>query len=182
MLIMLYSEEFSDEEFSEESTSDSSDDNDHKLDDPVARQKAMDDLVPALDASEYGQMPSSYSKSQSIARTTVENDIITSEDPKGNHQATSRSKPYSRPIRQPILTRNKYDGVDSDDESEDEDGSESEEERPQVVGDVEIDMEEEEDEFLEFSRQALGISDDQWKDIIRDRKERGGKSFLSGHY
>ncbi|KAG1755004.1 SGT1 protein-domain-containing protein [Suillus paluster] len=54
-----------------------------------------------------------------------------------------------------------------------EEDVESEEDRPQVVGDIEVDMDEEEAEFLEFSRQALGISDQQWGDIIKDRKGRG---------
>ena len=45
------------------------------------------------------------------------------------------------------------------------------------MGDVEIDMNEEEDEFLEFARQALGLTDDQWKDIVKDRKDRGGNYF-----
>lgn len=71
--------------------------------------------------------------------------------------------------------RDKYEGVDSDDETDEEiDDDESEEERPEVVGEVEIDMGEEEEEFLEFARQTLGISDKQWKDILQDRKERNG--------
>jgi hypothetical protein len=64
--------------------------------------------------------------------------------------------------------------VDSDDETdEDDQGDESEEECPQVIGEIEIDMEEEEEEFLEFSRQALGISNEQWQEILEDRKNRG---------
>jgi len=34
-------------------------------------------------------------------------------------------------------------------------------------------MEEEEEEFLEFSRQALGINDEQWQEIVKDRRDRG---------
>lgn len=77
--------------------------------------------------------------------------------------------------------------MDSDDESEPDDGlaptagvgddddEESEEDRPTVVGDIEVDMEAEEEEFLRFSREALGITEDEWNDILNDRTKRGGK-------
>ncbi|KAF8971494.1 SGT1 protein-domain-containing protein [Flammula alnicola] len=42
-----------------------------------------------------------------------------------------------------------------------------------VVGEIEIDMDEEQEEFLEFSRQALGITDELWSKIVEDRKDRG---------
>jgi hypothetical protein len=83
----------------------------------------------------------------------------------------------TRLIRPRVIPRDKYDGIDSDDETDEEDldnDNESEEDRPQVIGDIEIDMEEEEEEFLEFSRQTLGISDEQWQEIIKDRRSRGG--------
>jgi len=88
-------------------------------------------------------------------------------------------------MRQPFITRDKYDGVDSDDEtgSEDErlnevgdrggENSDSEEDRPQVVGDVEIDMGEEEEDFIKFSREALGINEEMWENIVKDRQARG---------
>lgn len=124
----------------------------------AARRAAMDKLVPSLEPAEYGQMPASF------------------------HANSQRASP-TRPIRQPILPRDKYDGVDSDDESDDEDvgdqDDESEEDQPQIVGEVEVDMGDEEDEFLEFSRQALGISDEQWGDIVRDRQGRGGQPPLT---
>ncbi|KAK2462036.1 hypothetical protein APHAL10511_006499 [Amanita phalloides] len=152
-------EQFSDEGFSEEEFSDSEEGSDamheNDLDEigQAERQAAMEKLVPALDPSEYGKMPPSFSSSQRVTPITSTQD---------------------KPIRPPILPRDKYEGVDSDDESdEEEEDAESEEDRPQVVGEVEIDMAEEEEEFLEFSRQALGISDEQWNEIIRDRKSRG---------
>ena len=89
--------------------------------------------------------------------------------------------------RRALLQRDVFDGVDSDDETEsDEDKmpkranardgetSDSEEDLPQVVGDVEIDMKEEEEEFLRFSRDVLGISEDMWANIVKDRHGRGG--------
>jgi len=88
----------------------------------------------------------------------------------------SSNEPLDRPIRPPILPRNKYEGVDSDDESDEEDeiiNEESDEDHPEIVGEIEPDMAEEEDEFLEFSRRALGISNEEWNNIIEDRKSRG---------
>lgn len=161
------------------------------------RQEAMDRLVPALEPNEYGKMPASfYSNSQAVLRTTIETDVVDSPDgPRisvaGTDQSaavtsTSNLPSTSRPLRRPILPRDDFDGVDSDDETDEEernigggggddiDGEESDEDRPQVVGDFEIDMGAEEEEFLEFSRNALGISDDMWDDMMRERQGRGG--------
>ncbi|KAK0233331.1 SGT1 protein-domain-containing protein [Armillaria fumosa] len=165
-------EDFSDEEFSDGSMSTNSDDQDEK--DPIKRQTDMDKLVPSLDPSEYGQMPASFhSNSQKVGPMGGKNDTEKKTD---NNKATSNTEHPGKPLRPPILPHDKYDGVDSDDESDEEDAdmdSEDEENQPQVVGDVEVDMGEEEEEFLEFSRQALGISDAQWNDIVKDRKDRG---------
>lgn len=192
------SEAFSDEDgtesdddedlFSDENFSDSDDegsDAEIRKATESARQQAMDNLVPALPASEYGQMPASFN-TQRVAKTTILTEQVEAGPPNADTtaKAIGESSPpaRARPIRLPLLPRDKYEGVDSDDESsssdplaggDDEDG-ESEEDRPQMVGEIEVDMEEEEAEFLEFSRQALGISDDMWDDIIKERRGRGG--------
>ncbi|KAF8887981.1 SGT1 protein-domain-containing protein [Gymnopilus junonius] len=137
-------------------------------------QAAMDKLVPALEPSEYGKMPPHFhSGSQRVASTGVETDTI-EESVKKQGDGDEKPNLKQRPIRPPIIPRDRYEGVDSDDESDEEgvEDDESEEDRPQVVGEIEINMAEEEEEFLEFSRQALGITDEQWSDIIKDRKER----------
>ena len=158
-----------------------------------ARQEAMDKLVPALEANEYGKMPAKfYQNSQVVAPTTMETDVIgignsSSKPVEAIDESTADpSMPSARPIRRPILPRDSFDGVDSDDETDEEDnvmggtngddidGEDSDEDRPQVVGDVEIDMGAEEEEFLEFSRTALGISDEMWNDMMRERQDRGG--------
>lgn len=171
-------ENFSDEKFS--------DDEDEPVADEAARQEAMAKLVPALSEAEYGQMPASFN-TQRVSKATIETETIEETDPAITQFLASEpaleitSPARTRSIRPPILPRDKFEGVDSDDESSssdplaggDEEDIESEEDRPQVVGDVEVDMDEEEAEFLEFSRQALGISDQQWGDIIKDRKGRG---------
>ncbi|KAI0935983.1 hypothetical protein AcV5_004245 [Taiwanofungus camphoratus] len=176
-------EAFSDEEFSDENMSLSgTEPSDEELPpqqtkaERAARQAAMDKLVPGLDPSEYGKMPPSFhSNSQRIAPTTMETEMREEISPQGSSASTS--EPRKRPIRPAIIPRDKYEGVDSDDETDDEDGGggdeEEEEDQPQIVGEVEIDMEGEEDEFLEFARQALGLSDQQWNDIVRERKGRG---------
>ncbi|KAF8213416.1 SGT1 protein-domain-containing protein [Mycena galopus ATCC 62051] len=159
---------FEEYEFSDEPVTES----ESEEEDPAARQAAMDKLVAGIEPSEYGQMPASFHEnSQKVAPSTVETVIEDVEDVK----PAPTTEPHTKPIREPIIPRDRYDGVDSDDETdeEDEEVDEEEDERPQVVGDIEVDMGEEEDEFLEFSRQALGITDDQWGEILRDRQSRG---------
>jgi hypothetical protein len=144
-------------------------------DDDAARSQ----LVPGLEPGEYGKMPPLfYAKSQKVAPTSEpeeeQPDIrVTDED--------EESPPIRRPIRPPILPRDKFDGVDSDDETDEDElavgDSDSDEDHPELVGEVEPDMDEEEEEFLEFSRRALGISNEQWNDIINERKNRGGTSI-----
>ena len=137
----------------------------------------MDSLVPALEPSEFGQMPATYHRnSQRVTPATVTTHVEDNlERHKKSPESQTKGNVEARPIRPPIIPRDKYDGIDSDDETEEEDlDDDSEEDRPQVVGDIEIDMEEEEEEFLEFSRQALGISDEQWQEIVKDRRDRGG--------
>lgn len=182
------SEELSDDLLSDEpaSSDDSDSDSKERAQEPTASEKqaAMDKLVPALEPSDYGKMPTSYhSNSQRVTseRTLEEvnlGDLNNRETEKSEAKPETESK-KRRFFREPIIPRDKYDGVDSDDETdeEQEEDTESEEDKPQVVGEIEIDMEEEEEEFLEFSRQALGITDEQWSEIVKDRKDRGGMTL-----
>lgn len=169
---ILSRDAFSDEEFSDEDSATQSDEQENEARDVAAKDAAMENLVPGIDPSEYGKMPASYHSNSQRTAPTINTDKCETVD---KSQSPSRAKP----IRQPIIPRDRYDGVDSDDDtdSDEVDDDESEEDRPQVVSEIEIDMGEEEEEFLEFSRQTLGISDDQWDDIIRDRKQRGGVSL-----
>ena len=122
-----------DDDASESSESEDSDDEtgmdvDLPAMDPAERQSAMDKLVPGIEPSEDGKMPPSfYSNSQRVSRTTMETDV------RENAPAASSSPGAggsSRSIRPPILPRDKFDGVDSDDESDEEgDGDEEEHER-----------------------------------------------------
>ncbi|KDQ30495.1 hypothetical protein PLEOSDRAFT_1062522 [Pleurotus ostreatus PC15] len=171
--------------------------------DAAHRQAAMDNLVPGILPSEYGKMPASFhSNSQRVARASHDGDTEGDTDPRGaagrtpegrqtvgddnidkldadsrmDKGATGQASVSSseKPIRQPIIPRDQYDGVvDSDDETDEEEEEEEEEDQPQLVGDIEVDMDEEEEEFLEFARQTLGINDEQWESIIKDRTDRG---------
>lgn len=60
-------------------------------------------------------------------------------------------------------------GDRGEDEDEDEDVAAGGEEG------VDIDMEDETEEFLKFSREALGINDEMWEGILGDRRARGGE-------
>ena len=169
--------DFSDERFSDSELD--SDDNEESA--SPARQHALENLVSGIDPSEYGRMPASfYDRSQRVAPPKPASDVTGIETVESAKE-TSIPSTRSRPARAPILTRDSYEGVDSDDDTEGEDelvDEEEEEEKPQLVGDIEVDMAEEEEEFLEFSRQTLGISNDQWLQIVQERRDRGGKSWL----
>ena len=172
--------DFSDERFSD-SEVDSSDNEESAN---AARQDALEKLVPGIDPSEYGRMPASfYDRSQRVAPSELTNDVMEVESAESAREG-GMSSAWSGSVRGPILARDRYEGVDSDDDTEGEDSpadEEEEEEQPQLVGEIEVDMAEEEEEFLEFSRQTLGISDDQWQEILQDRRGRGGKSLWLTH-
>ena len=148
----------------------------------AARQDALDKLVPGIEPSEYGRMPSSfYDRSQRVARPPAapENEDVIAEAAT-TAPATETGLPLAQPrlSRAPLLPRDQYEGVDSDDDTDtdefDEPADEDEEE-PEVVGEIEVDMADEEEEFLEFSRQTLGISDEHWQQILQERRDRGGQ-------
>ena len=172
--------DFSDERFSD-SEVDSSDNEESAS---AARQDALEKLVPGIDPSEYGRMPASfYDRSQRVAPSELTTDVMEVESAESAREG-GISSTWSGSVRAPILARDRYEGVDSDDDTEGEDSpadEEEEEEQPQLVGEIEVDMAEEEEEFLEFSRQTLGISDDQWQQILRERRGRGGKSLRPTH-
>ena len=137
---------------------------------------AKSQLVPGLEPGEYGKMPPLfYSNSQRVAPEPEPEEDSSSESAvsEGNE-----ALPVRRPIRPPILPRDKFDGVDSDDDTDEDElavrDEDSGDDHPELVGEVEPNMDEEEEEFLDFSRRALGISNEQWNDIINERRDRGG--------
>lgn len=167
-------------DFSDEKFSDSEVDSSDNEESAKTRQDALEKLVPGIDPSEYGRMPTSfYDRSQRVAPPGPTDNVMEVESAEPAREG-GISSPQSRSVRAPILARDRYEGVDSDDDTEGEDSpvdEEEEEEQPQLVGEIEVDMAEEEEEFLEFSKQTIGISDDQWQQIVQERRGRGGKSL-----
>ncbi len=159
---IYFSEQPSDGELSDFSDDDGatemdSDDNDEESA-HATRQEALEKLVPGIEPSEYGRMPSSfYDSSQRVAPAALENEG-TAPDTAFSAKETDASFLHTqpRPARAPLLPRDQYDGVDSDDDTDTDefDGLADGDEQPELVGEVEVDMAEEEEEFLEFSRQA----------------------------
>jgi hypothetical protein len=163
------------EEMSELADSDDDSTTDSCVNDTAERRAAMDRLVPALKPSEYGKMPPSFHRnSQRVKKSSIETVGLSIEE------VPEDASPPQKPMRPLIFPRDEFDGVeDSDDESEEEvtggdEDEEDDEDRPQIVGELEVDMQEEAEEFLKFSRETLGISSEMWDDIVQDRKNRDG--------
>ena len=84
-------------------------------------------------------------------------------------------------VSEPKLQPDHYDGAsdDEDDEdmmNEDESALQRDEDGAQIVdGDEEVDMDQEMEEFLKFTREALGLTAEQYEDILKSRSDRGGK-------
>lgn len=195
---------FSDDEDKEDGTSSSSDsDEDHKHS-AAKRQEAMDALVPPLDPNDYGKLPPPPSQ-DTVYPDDIDMDVDDTQQAEGR-LPKSKAKLEPIQIRKPIFVRDKFDGVDSDDEtSSEEDGTPQDEAAkrralleslrddegvvdaddeafPQVVDgapDIEVDMEAEQEAFLKFSREQLGINEDMWKGILDERRGRGGESICS---
>lgn len=158
--------------YSEQSDDDDSDDEPSP---PTAAERAarLETLVAPLDSADWGQRTSTAPPLSSAAQAQE----VEAEDK----------------ARAPRLPRDNYDGAseDDDEESGDEvmegeeglaglDGSDVEgEEGPAVVGgedgDEEMNMEEEMDEFLKFATETLGLTEEQYKGILGERRERGGE-------
>lgn len=128
-------------------------------------------------------MPSSfYDRSQRVAPAASEIED-TEAEAATSATASDTDLPRTQPrlSRAPLLPRDQYEGVDSDDDTDTDefDGPvDEDEEQPELVGEVEVDMAEEEEEFLEFSRQTLGITDEHWQQILQERRDRGGQPFV----
>jgi hypothetical protein len=117
------------------------------------KREAQGKLVPGLAEDEWGQKPVAAEATQ------------TSDD----KRTASKLEPE------------KYDGASSDesDENMEMDGGE-------VVtlanDEGEVEMEGEMEEFLRFTREALGLSDEQYQDILSSRRKRGGESGLKNFF
>lgn len=181
---------------------------------PSQREARMATLVKPLDPSEWGiqnQRPTSIPPAAPASaagaslplssETRSLEDLDRQQKLKELRDEQAKNLPPIK-MRQPILPRDTYDGVDSEEESDDELASggaagisagleaamkadaagsreddeeeEDEDDMPQVVGEMEVDMGEEEEDFLKFARDALGLDEGMWESILKDRNQRGG--------
>ncbi|GAA5959919.1 hypothetical protein JCM8115_004905 [Rhodotorula mucilaginosa] len=176
---------FDDEQDGEE---DDSDDEDTDMPALSAEERAarMEKLVAALPAEQWGQKPEEVTRAAEagVAAATV---------PPVETTGDTDSAVTQKPVREPKLTRNEYEGAsDLEDESDDEDeammpegeeglgGSDVEgEEGPSVVNEEDVlDLGEEMDEFLKFATETLGLSESQYEKILQERRDRG--AFVPG--
>lgn len=138
--------------------SDDEEDSDTEMVKPTAAETkaAQDKLIPSLPTEEWG----SHTQKKSVP--------IPADDP----------PPLVSELK---LQPDHYDGAsdDEDDEdmmNEDESALQIDEDGAQIVdGDEEVDMDQEMEDFLKFTREALGLTAEQYEDILKSRADRGGK-------
>ena len=150
------------------------------------RAARMEKLVAALPAEQWGQKPEEVTRAAEagVAAATV---------PPLETTGDAGSSVSQKPVREPKLTKNEYEGASDleDDSDGDEDeammpegeeglgGSDVEgEEGPSVVNEEDVlDLGEEMDEFLKFATETLGLSESQYEKILQERRDRGGEFF-----
>lgn len=150
------------------------------------KQERLSKLVPSLATTEWGQAAHEAAKA-----------LNTPKDGKAEQSADRRKHTVEVDAKR-VQSKfaSKYDGVSSDESSDEDDGfaatvrlpggngeiavgldDEDEDDRAQIVDDEGLEFGEGEmEEFLNFTREALGLTEDQYKDIVENRRERGGES------
>jgi hypothetical protein len=124
------------------------------------KREAQNQLVPGLAEGEWGRKPGDggdayrVQPSMTTATTTISSTAA----------AASQFK----------LEPEVYDGASEEDEDMDVD--EADEEPVQIDDEGQVQMEGEMEEFLRFTREALGLSEEQYQDILNSRRERGGET------
>ncbi|KAH8919744.1 SGT1-domain-containing protein [Atractiella rhizophila] len=128
--------------FKEEEESDEEDEDEEEVKGPTAEEfrAAQDKLIEPLPSSEWGRKPTLPNKSSPSPQT---------------------SRSVTEPSQPPVLTKESYDGVVSDD-------SDSDDEDNMFAADGD-----EMEEFLSFAKEALGIGEAQWEGILSERRGRG---------
>ncbi|WFD45104.1 hypothetical protein MPSI1_003781 [Malassezia psittaci] len=157
------------------------------------KQRRIDTLVAPVPLSEWGAKNSESSKRKSVRNEGNEQDVKsnTATPNTSMQNQTSHSGPSNR--LRGFSSREHYEG-DSDSEGslmgDDQDTYEEREERREIldlddpeqdlikstddpVGVDGLDMASEMDDFLEFTRKTLGLSEDDYARILQDRRTRG---------
>ena len=145
------------------------------------KKRRMDRLVPALQDTEWGAAAAQAAKALDSSAST--------NSPSRMDAGKANAAQSSYQTRVHSTFHDKHDGVSDDSDSEiDGDGHEfafglngeldQGEDAAQIVGDDQLEFGEGElDEFLNFTREALGLSPDQYNDIVDTRRKRGGENF-----
>lgn len=156
---------------------------------PEDRQKRLEKLVPALSDAEWGSAAANQAR---LSAKRTEDAKKAEEDAKSSlHTGTnSMSAGPSKSDMQSagLAPSEKYDGDDSGDELfEEEEVAEEHEANPKPrllstttmeelsdEDDAQIEFGDgERDDFLKFAREALGLTEEQYGDILRSREKRG---------
>ncbi|KZP00895.1 hypothetical protein CALVIDRAFT_533227 [Calocera viscosa TUFC12733] len=179
----------------EEDMGDSDDDSD--MDDEAEveltseeKKAAMDRLVQPLAVGEYGRMPEDWSRpapmsDAALAEAEARQAAVSAAAKGKEKESIVALEPLDMTSghRAPLFGRESYEGHSSDSELDEagqglSDSEEEGEDAPQVVGelepmDIEPDMQQEEEDFLAFARRELGISEQGWGEIVRQREGEG---------
>ena len=143
------------------------------------KKRRTDKLVSAIPPIEWGA-----AAAEAVKRLRWEGHEPSPADAAPGQQALGSDK-----ARIHSTFHDKHDGVSDDSDSDlDEDGNglilgpdglpELTEGSAQVVGQEELEFGEGEvNEFLDFTREMLGLSPQQYRDILDSRQKRGGKQF-----
>lgn len=185
---------FEDENFSEEE-----DDSEGEDEDMVAgpsmqaedKEERLAKLVPGLADSEWGTAAATAAR---LAAKRKEDTQQATKGMQADHEdmlksSTTSKGPSKADMESAGLTPSeKYDGDDWDDEVYEEEevsGQQEVENKPRLLNkaaaqeledeeDAELEFgDNERDDFLKFAREALGLTEDQYADILRSREKRG---------
>ena len=145
------------------------------------KRRRMDKLVPPILPTEWGAAASEAAKLLNSPASPARTAVVLASD--GSARDANKERFHS-------TFHDKHDGVSDDSDSDfDADGNElilgfdgekeSEEDAAQILNDEELKFGQGEmNEFLDFTREALGLSPEQYKDILDSRKKRGGERHL----
>lgn len=140
--------------------------------------KRLEALVPGVNEADWG-------RKDNKPFTNVPTSQNNAQSPSKSGPGSQTSKPgHSVPVAsasqstQRGFAKEIYDGVCEDETSEDDDEDDLEKEFTPADGKKpmtqDLEMEGEREEFLAFARKSLGLSEDQYEQILSERRSRGG--------
>ena len=137
---------------------------------PEDRKAAQDKLVAPLAPEEWGEQNRAEAKAR--------------EEPAKNDASAEKQK-TAEEIAPSRFEAEHYEGASEDEEEADEDMMDEhqsamrhDEDGAQIIDEdeeAEVDMDQEMEDFLKFTREALGLTQEQYADILKSRSDRGGE-------